>query len=127
MRFVTVGEPSPRWQPATASSWGPTRHPVQCEVCARFYRSTDLTDAVGSVLGPLDHNSRRTSRQVSRGTVWSVGGVVPGLAAVDNGRGQFVQSGTNARLFRTPCPTTKPRAVEEREKHEARIALALGM
>ncbi|KAK1754358.1 hypothetical protein QBC47DRAFT_402774 [Echria macrotheca] len=82
---------------------------------------------VGSVLGPLDHNTRRTSRQVSRGTVWSVGGVVPGLAAVDNGRGQFVQSGTNARLFRTPYPKNKPKAEEEREKHEARIALALGM
>lgn len=83
---------------------------------------------VGSVLGPVDQNTGEGPiRQVSQGTVWTVRGVVPSAAAVDNGRGQLIQSGTNARLFRTAFPTPKPKAEEELEKHEARIAAALGM
>jgi meiosis-specific APC/C activator protein AMA1 len=84
--------------------------------------------AVGSVLGPLDQNSNRDSgsRQVSHGNVWAVGGVAPGAAAVNNGRGQFLRSGTNARLFRTSFPTARPKAKEELEKHMARLAEALG-
>ncbi|KAK3387285.1 hypothetical protein B0H63DRAFT_155348 [Podospora didyma] len=83
---------------------------------------------VGSVLGPVDQNNGSVmDRQVSHGTVWAVGGVVPGGTAVNNGRGQLVRSGTNARLFRTSFPNAKPQAEEEREKHEARIAAALGL
>lgn len=82
----------------------------------------------GSVLGPVGQNTGENPvRQVSHGTVWTVRGVVPNAAAVDNGRGQLIQSGTNARLFRTAFPARKPRAEEELEKHEARIAAALGM
>jgi len=89
---------------------------------------TDSLILVGSVLGPLDQNgSDGMARQVSNGNVWSVGGVAPGGTAVDNGRGQFVRSGTNARLFRTSFPSSKPRAEEEMEKHEARLAEALGL
>jgi meiosis-specific APC/C activator protein AMA1 len=84
---------------------------------------------VGSVLGPLDQNgnSDGSPRQVSNGNVWAVGGIAPGGTAVNNGRGQFVRSGTNARLFRTSFPTAKPKAEEELEKHEARLAEALGL
>lgn len=38
-----------------------------------------------------------------------------------------MRSGTNARLFRTSFPAIKPKAEEEREKHEARLATALGL
>lgn len=38
-----------------------------------------------------------------------------------------MRSGTNARLFRTSFPTNKPKAEEEMEKHEARLATALGL
>ena len=87
--------------------------------------------AAGTVLMPLDNTGpENPTRQVSHGTVWAVGGVAPSAAggpAVDNGRGQLVRSGTNARLFRTTFPTAKPRAEEELEKHGARIATALGL
>ncbi|KAK4455083.1 WD40-repeat-containing domain protein [Podospora aff. communis PSN243] len=102
---------------------------------AAVYRSHSLSESspsgnrVGSVLGPLDQNSDRDSgsRQVSRGNVWTVGGVAPSAAAVNNGRGQFLQSGTNARLFRTTFPTARSKAKEDLEKHKARLAEALGV
>ncbi|KAK0704909.1 WD40-repeat-containing domain protein [Lasiosphaeris hirsuta] len=101
---------------------------------AANYRIQSLSETgtsrnrVGSVLGPLDQNSGDgLARQVSNGTVWTVGGVVPGGTAINNGRGQLVRSGTNARLFRTSFPAARPKAEEELEKHEARIATALGL
>lgn len=36
-----------------------------------------------------------------------------------------MRSGTNARLFRTSFPAIKPKAEEELERHEARLATAL--
>ncbi|KAK3684313.1 WD40 repeat-like protein [Podospora appendiculata] len=93
-------------------------------------RSDTVTsrNRVGSVLGLVDQNRfDGLDRQVSRGTVWAVGGIAPSGTAVDNGRGQLVRSGTNARLFRTSFPSAKPKAEEEMEKHEARIATALGL
>lgn len=80
---------------------------------------------VGNVLGPLDQNSiDGNDAQVDASTAWTVG---LGGTAVNNGRGQLVRSGTNARLFRTTFPTAKPRSEEEEEKHKARIAAALGL
>ncbi len=85
-------------------------------------------DEVGSVLGPLDQNGvDGLTRQVSNGAVWTVGGVAPGGTAINNGRGQLVRSGTNARLFRTSFPNARPKADEESEKHEARLAAALDL
>lgn len=91
-------------------------------------RGTNI-GAVSTVLGPIDQNNRSdvAIRQVSSGNVWAVGGVVPGGTAVNNGRGQLVRSGTNAQLFRTSFPTEKPKAVDELEKLEARLAEALGL
>ena len=86
---------------------------------------------MGHVLGVIDQNTNADTyafgRQVSNGAVWAVGGVAPGGTAVNNGRGQLVRSGTNARLFRTTFPTAKPKAEEEIEKHGARVATALGL
>jgi hypothetical protein len=80
---------------------------------------------VGNVLGPLDQNSiDGNEQQADTSTAWTVG---LGGAAVNNGRGQLVRSGTNARLFRTTFPTAKPRSEEELEKHQARLAAALGL
>ncbi|KAK0639209.1 WD40-repeat-containing domain protein [Cercophora newfieldiana] len=102
---------------------------------AADFRSQTLSESVpsinrvGRVLGPLDQNSVSESspRQVSNGNVWAVGGIVSSGTAVDNGRGEFVRSGTNARLFRSSFPTAKPKAEEELEKLEARLAEALGL
>lgn len=83
----------------------------------------------GSVLGPLNTNAgRRQDRQFSLGSIWSVGGLAPPAeTAVNNGRGHLMRSGTNARLFRTSFPTIKPKLEEELERHEARLATALGL
>jgi len=87
-----------------------------------------MTLLVASVLEPVDQNGTEgMGRQVSYGSVWSVGGVAPGGTAVDNGRGQLIQSGTNARLFRTCFATIKPKPEEEMSKHEDRLAAALGL
>ncbi|CAJ2510657.1 Uu.00g062820.m01.CDS01 [Anthostomella pinea] len=64
-------------------------------------------------------------RQVSNGTVWSVGGLAPGSLVVDGGRGRLVSSGTNARLYTTSFSNSRPKSEEDQEKHEGRLALAL--
>ncbi|KAK4118696.1 WD40 repeat-like protein [Parathielavia appendiculata] len=82
-------------------------------------------NTVGNVLGPLDQNSiDGNETQVDANIAWTVG---LGGTAVNNGRGQLVRSGTNARLFRTTFPTAKPKTDEELEKHKARLAAALGL
>lgn len=90
----------------------------------------DVADnvAVRNVLGILDQNNNVVpTRQVSRGSVFAVGGVAPRGNAINNGYGQLVRSGTNARLFRTAFPTARPKVEDELEKHEARLAKALGI
>ncbi|KAK0741786.1 WD40-repeat-containing domain protein [Apiosordaria backusii] len=81
-----------------------------------------------TVLGPRDQNGNHNGdRQISHGAVWSVGGMAPGSAAVNNGRGQLVTSSTNARHFRSNFPMLQPKPNEQREKYGARIAVALGL
>ncbi|KAK0708947.1 WD40 repeat-like protein [Lasiosphaeria miniovina] len=103
--------------------------PMACDFRSRSHSdTTESQRQVGSVLSLLDQNGKTgLDRQASNGTIWAVGGVIPGGAAVNNGRGQLVRSGTNARLFRTSFPNAKPQAEEEREKHESRLAAALGL
>ncbi|KAI1164504.1 WD40-repeat-containing domain protein [Nemania serpens] len=88
----------------------------------RLSRSDCVDRRQGTVLGltPLD-------RQVSHGAVWSVGGTAPSGVAVDGGRGRFVSSGTNARLYTTSFSHLRPKSDEDQEKHEGRLALALDM
>ncbi|KAM7201247.1 WD40-repeat-containing domain protein [Naviculisporaceae sp. PSN 640] len=100
---------------------------------ASDYRQQSRSDGVpsprvGSVLGPLDQNTSDVLERVaSNGTVWAVGGLAPGGTAVDNGRGQLVRSSTNARLFRTSFRGSNPRRIEDSQKHEDRLAAALGL
>lgn len=85
----------------------------------------DLTP-VATVLGRLDQNRLEADDGASdsSATGWIAG---LGGAAVNDGRGQFVRSGTNARLFRATFPTWTPKPHEELEKHGARLAAALGL
>jgi hypothetical protein len=46
-------------------------------------------------------------------------------AGVPNGRGGLLGTGTNAPLYTTSFSTTRPKAQEELEKHEGRLAEAL--
>jgi meiosis-specific APC/C activator protein AMA1 len=63
--------------------------------------------------------------QVSVGTIWRVGGLAPPSLGVSNGRGGLLSSGTNAPLYTTSFSAARPRAQEESENHENRLALAL--
>ncbi|KAK4111116.1 WD40 repeat-like protein [Canariomyces notabilis] len=88
--------------------------------------ATGSRNRVGSVLGALDQNSiDNIDNQPSDGTIWTVGVAPHAGTAVNDGRGQLVSSGTNARLFRSTFPTAKRKAEEELEKHGARLAAAL--
>ncbi|KAK7978418.1 WD domain-containing protein [Apiospora saccharicola] len=66
-------------------------------------------------------------RQVSAGSVWTIGGMPPsgGGMAVDTGRGLLLESGTNATLFRAPFASGRPKSSDENERHEARLTQAL--
>ena len=89
----------------------------------------------GTLLGPRTERlpnqnfslGIRAERQPSNGTVWTVGGVAPSGTAVNNGRGQLMRTGTNAPVFRTSFPATKPKVDNESAKHEDRLASALGL
>ncbi|CAG8957758.1 hypothetical protein HYFRA_00000096 [Hymenoscyphus fraxineus] len=72
-----------------------------------------------------DPASQNGERQVSVGTVWSVGGLAPYTSGVSNGRGRLLGSGTNAPLYTTSFSAAKPKAQEDSEKHEGRLAEAL--
>lgn len=50
--------------------------------------------------------------------------MVPSQGAVDDGRGGLFVSGTNAPIFNTQFPPSKPKAQEDVERHEARLASA---
>ena len=62
---------------------------------------------------------------MSIGTVWTIGGLAPVSSAVPNGRGGLITSGTNAPLYTSPFSTARPKAKEDAENHENRIAKAL--
>ncbi|PQE17395.1 meiosis-specific apc c activator ama1 protein [Rutstroemia sp. NJR-2017a BVV2] len=62
---------------------------------------------------------------VSVGTVWAVGGVAPASAGISNGRGGLMGSGTNAPLYTTSFSASRPKAQDDSEKHEDRLAQAL--
>jgi meiosis-specific APC/C activator protein AMA1 len=64
---------------------------------------------------------------VSLGSAWAVGGLAPLSIGVSNGRGGLIGSGTNAPLYTTSFLSAAPKAEEDRDKHESRLAKALKM
>ncbi|TAQ88216.1 hypothetical protein B7494_g3459 [Chlorociboria aeruginascens] len=80
----------------------------------------------GSILTfQRDPSSPTGERQISAGTIWTVGGLAPGGGAISDGRGGLIGSGTNAPLFTTSFSAARPRALGESERHESRLAEAL--
>ena len=61
---------------------------------------------------------------MSVGTVWRVGGLAP-ISGVPDGRGRLVGSGTNAPLYTTSFSIARPKAQDDKDKHESRLAEAL--
>lgn len=59
------------------------------------------------------------------GTVWTVGGLAPFSTGIPNGRGGLLGSGTNAPLYTTQFTNARPKAQEDIENHESRLAEAL--
>lgn len=56
--------------------------------------------------------------------MWAVGGVAPITQGIPDGRGGLLRSGTNAPLYTTTF-SARPKAQEDKEKHEDRLAEAL--
>lgn len=64
---------------------------------------------------------------MSLGSAWTVGGLAPLSIGVSNGRGGLTGSGTNAPLYMTSFSSATPKADEDRDKHEGRLAKALDL
>ncbi|OJJ44050.1 hypothetical protein ASPZODRAFT_135495 [Penicilliopsis zonata CBS 506.65] len=82
------------------------------------------------IVGPRAHiGAAETLRQISAGAVWNVGGrsAVLGrrLAAVSDGTGGLLESGTTAPMYTARFLEKTNSTVEQRETHESRVALAL--
>lgn len=69
--------------------------------------------------------SQVNQRQVSRGTIWTVGGLAPSGNPVDDGHGHFVRSGTNAQFYTTPFSRSKTGPQDDTDRYHGRIASAL--
>jgi hypothetical protein len=81
--------------------------------------------------GYIDSNSNTpphiNGRQVSRGTVWTVGGLAPRGSSIDDGRGHFVRSGTHAQVFTMPLCKRRSCSQDELGRYHDRIASALSI
>lgn len=67
----------------------------------------------------------QSDRHVSRGTVWTIGGLAPSGHPVDDGHGHLLRRGTHARVFSSSFLLSKPNPLEELEKYHGRVAFAL--
>jgi hypothetical protein len=97
----------------------------------RTHSSVPNTPGSGSlhgILGVRRNSTGSTGRRFSGGTVWNVGG--SGAASgdsvypIEDGRGGFTTSGSNAPLYSANF-FTQIDPVSERDLHERRLALAL--
>ncbi|RDW75740.1 WD40 repeat-like protein [Coleophoma crateriformis] len=66
-------------------------------------------------------------RQISVGTVWTVGGIAPSSAGVSNGRGGMLGRGTNAPFYVSDFSDARTKAQHIQEVHEGRLATALDL
>lgn len=82
---------------------------------------------VGTVISAAEPGQAAGERQPSHGTIWSVGGAVSSISAIDDGHGRFLHSGTNARLFPTSYASRASRSEDDEETHESRLACALDL
>ncbi|KAK8129420.1 hypothetical protein PG999_001800 [Apiospora kogelbergensis] len=136
-RFRSTKEPHElsareRLTRSTAATPDPFRMPPRHDYLALRSRRSSRSDGhrryPGSTVLALHptHGASDLERQVSAGSAWSVGGIAPsGGPAVDTGRGQILESGTNAPLHRAPFASGQPRSSEENDSHERRIAHSL--
>lgn len=129
-RTLTTDEKLLRHKDASPDAFNPRRRVTSPTpsairpVLRRTFSGNRSGSGGGSVLTfQRDPNTVSGERQVSVGTIWRVGGLAP-VSGVSNGRGGLIGSGTNASLYTTSF-TAKPRAEEDKERHENRLAEAL--
>lgn len=84
-----------------------------------------MTEALG--VAPVPRIVGQSGRQVSRGTIWTIGGLAPNGHVVDDGHGHLLRRGTHARVFSSAFLLSKPSPSEDLEKYHGRIALALNI
>ena len=84
-----------------------------------------LTVFSGTAVLRSVHGRRAGERHPSQGTIWTVGGTVSDITAVEDGHSRFVYSGTNVRLFPTSYASRRSKSEEDEERHEDLLALAL--
>ncbi|OAA57962.1 WD domain containing protein [Niveomyces insectorum RCEF 264] len=81
-----------------------------------------------TALGAVDPNNDLDSAPRPRpasGSVWSLGTVAPITGAVDDGRGNLVQTGTNAPYYTSEFVRGPLQHVDDENKHAGRLAAAL--
>ncbi|KAH7407215.1 WD40-repeat-containing domain protein [Cadophora sp. MPI-SDFR-AT-0126] len=129
-RTLTIDERLLRHKDVSPDAFSPRRRatsPIPSPnrpVPRRNFSGSRSGSGGGSVLTfQRDPTAVNGERQVSVGTIWRVGGLAP-VSGVPNGRGGLIGSGTNAPLYTTSF-TAKPRAQEDKERHENRLAEAL--
>ncbi|KAH0444653.1 WD domain-containing protein [Colletotrichum camelliae] len=112
-----------RHQSATSD---PFQRPQQRVVAlASNFRSISYsTYPIPTVLSVVSQNQNQ--RPDDHGTIWTVGGPAPPPGtAVDDGRGHYIESGTNARLFTTNFATSRIKRREDFERNQGIVADAL--
>ncbi|PKS13085.1 hypothetical protein jhhlp_000426 [Lomentospora prolificans] len=77
-----------------------------------------------SIFSP-SQNRQAGERQPSHGTIWTVGGNVGGITAVEDGHSRFIHSGTNAPLFPTSYASRRSKSEEDEERHQNLLSRAL--
>ncbi|KAF4125946.1 WD domain-containing protein [Geosmithia morbida] len=71
--------------------------------------------------------ARARDRQVSRGTVWTVGGLVTGQEVLDDGQGHPIQRGTHSQIFTSSFFNAGADSQNEISNYHGRVASALEM
>ncbi|CZT10126.1 related to meiosis-specific APC/C activator protein AMA1 [Rhynchosporium graminicola] len=131
-RTLTTDEKLLRHKDASPDAFNPRRRattPIPNAIrppTRRNFSGNRSGSGGGSVLTfQRDPAAPNGERQVSVGTIWRVGGLAP-VSGVPDGRGGLIGSGTNAPLYTTSF-TARPRAQEDKERHENRLAEALDL
>ncbi|RDL40203.1 WD40 repeat-like protein [Venustampulla echinocandica] len=131
-RTLTADEKLLRHKDASPDAFSPTRKAASSTPeASRAIPRRNTSGRRRGGTGPTTLTFRQEApgpngeRQVSVGTVWTVGGLAPSITGVSDGRGGQFGNGTNAPLYTTSFSAAKQIQQEDINKHEGRLAEAL--
>ncbi|KAL0940605.1 WD domain-containing protein [Colletotrichum truncatum] len=105
----------------------PFQRPQQqaISLASSFRSISGASFGLPSVLSVNPRNQNQ--RPASSGVIWTVGGLAPPSpgTAVDDGRGHYLRSGSNARMITTNFATARIKKKEDLERYEGILAAAL--